>query len=40
MATITLPATTAAAIMGVHGAARLELRTVNGSTFDVAVRAE
>ena len=40
MATIRLPATSAAAIVGVHGAARLELRTVNGNTFNVAVRAE
>jgi thiosulfate dehydrogenase (quinone) len=40
MATITLPATSAAAIIGVHGAAELELRTVNGHIFDVAVRAE
>jgi thiosulfate dehydrogenase [quinone] large subunit len=39
-ATITLPATSAAAILGVHGAAKLELRTVNGNTFNVAVRAE
>jgi thiosulfate dehydrogenase [quinone] large subunit len=40
MATITLPATSAAAIIGLHGAAKLELRTVNGHTFNVAVRAE
>ena len=39
-ATITLPATSAAAILGVHGATKLELRTVNGNTFNVAVRAE
>src|SRR6202045_575586 len=38
MATITLPATSGAAIGGIHGAATLELRTVNGNTFDVAVR--
>src|SRR5882757_169964 len=40
VATIWLPATSAAAIVGVHGAATLELRTVNGNTFNVAVRAE
>jgi thiosulfate dehydrogenase (quinone) len=40
MATITLPATSAAAIIGLHGAAKLELRTVNGHTFNVAVRAD
>jgi len=40
MATITLPATSAAAIVGVRDAAKLELRTVNGHTFNVAVRAE
>jgi uncharacterized membrane protein YphA (DoxX/SURF4 family) len=38
MATITLPATSAAEIGGVHGAATLELRTVNGNAFNVAVR--
>ena len=38
MATITLPATSAAEIGGVHGAATLELHTVNGNTFNVAVR--
>jgi thiosulfate dehydrogenase (quinone) len=38
MATIMLPATSAAEIGGVHGAATLELRTVNGNTFNVAVR--
>jgi uncharacterized membrane protein YphA (DoxX/SURF4 family) len=38
MATITLPATSGAEIGGIHGAATLELRTVNGNTFDVAVR--
>jgi hypothetical protein len=37
MATITLPATRAAQIGGVHGAATLELRTVNGNAFNVAV---
>jgi TQO small subunit DoxA len=37
-ATITLPATSAAGIGGVHGAATLELRTVNGNSFKVAVR--
>lgn len=40
MATITLPATSAAAIVGVDGAARLELRTVNGHAFNVAVLAK
>ena len=38
MATITLPATSAADIGGVHGASTLELHTVNGNTFTVAVR--
>jgi hypothetical protein len=38
MATITLPATNAAEVGGVHGAATLELRTVNGNTFSVAVK--
>src|SRR5437588_656917 len=38
MATITLPATSAAGIGGVHGASTLELHTVNGNTFTVAVR--
>jgi thiosulfate dehydrogenase [quinone] large subunit len=38
IATITLPPTSAAEIGGVHGAAILELRTVNGNTFNVAVR--
>ena len=38
MATITLPATGAANIAAIHGGATLELRTVNGNTFDVAVR--
>jgi thiosulfate dehydrogenase (quinone) len=38
MATVTLPATSAAEIGGVHGAATLELRTVNGNIFSVAVR--
>jgi hypothetical protein len=32
--------TRAAAIIGIHGAAKLELRTVNGSAFNVAVSAE
>ena len=36
MATIILPATSAAAIGGIHGATTLELRTVNGNTFNVA----
>jgi hypothetical protein len=39
-ATITLPATSAAAIIGIHGAAQLELRTVNGNAFNIAVSAE
>jgi thiosulfate dehydrogenase (quinone) len=38
VATITLPATSAAEIGGIHGAATLQLRTVNGNTFNVAVR--
>jgi thiosulfate dehydrogenase [quinone] large subunit len=38
MATITLPGTNAAGIGRVRGASRLELRTVNGNTFTVAVR--
>jgi thiosulfate dehydrogenase (quinone) len=38
MATVTLPATSVADIGGVHGAATLELRTVNGNTFNVTVR--
>ena len=38
MATVTLPATSAAQIGGVHGAATLELTTVNGNAFSVAVR--
>jgi thiosulfate dehydrogenase (quinone) len=38
MATITLPATNAPKIGGIRGAATLELRTVNGNTFNVAVR--
>jgi len=40
MAKITLPATRAAAVIGVDGAARLELRTVDGRSFNVAVRVE
>jgi hypothetical protein len=39
-ATITLPATSATAIIGIHGAAKLELRTVNGNAFNIAVSAE
>ena len=39
-ATITLPATGAAAIIGIHGPAKLELRTVNGNAFNIAVSAE
>ena len=38
MATVTLPATNAAEVGGVHGAATLELRTVNGNAFSVAVK--
>jgi thiosulfate dehydrogenase (quinone) len=38
MATITLPATSAPKIGGIGGAAMLELRTVNGNTFNAAVR--
>jgi hypothetical protein len=38
MATITPPATSAAKSDGIRGAATLELRTVNGTTFNVAVR--
>lgn len=40
MATITLPATNAAKRGGIRGAAMLELRTVNGNTFNVAIRPE
>jgi thiosulfate dehydrogenase [quinone] large subunit len=39
MATITLPATNAPKIGAIRGAATLELRTVNGNTFSVAVKA-
>jgi thiosulfate dehydrogenase [quinone] large subunit len=38
IATIIMPATSAAEIGGVLGAATLELRTINGNTFSVAVR--
>jgi uncharacterized membrane protein YphA (DoxX/SURF4 family) len=38
-ATITLPAISAA-IIGIHGPAKLELRTVNGNAFNIAVSAE
>jgi uncharacterized membrane protein YphA (DoxX/SURF4 family) len=38
MATITLPAASSADTGGLHSAATLELRTVNGNTFNVAVR--
>jgi len=38
MATITLPATGAAEIGGVHSVATFELRAVNGNIFSVAVR--
>ena len=37
MATVTLPSTSAAGIGGVHGAATLELHTVNENAFSVAV---
>ena len=39
MATITLPALSSAATGRLQSAATLQLRTVNGNTFDVAVRA-
>jgi thiosulfate dehydrogenase [quinone] large subunit len=39
-AIITLPAMSATKIGGIHGAATLELRTVNGNTFTMAVRPE
>jgi len=39
-ATITLPATGNADIASLHSAATLQLRTVNGNTFNVAVRTE
>jgi thiosulfate dehydrogenase (quinone) len=38
MATITLPATSAAKSYGIRSAATLELSTVNGNIFNVAVR--
>jgi thiosulfate dehydrogenase [quinone] large subunit len=38
MATITLPAASGADTGRLHGAATLQLRTVNGNTFDVAIR--
>jgi thiosulfate dehydrogenase [quinone] large subunit len=40
MATITLPAASGAAAGRLQSAATLELRTVNGHTFNVAVRPE
>jgi uncharacterized membrane protein YphA (DoxX/SURF4 family) len=40
MATITLPVASGADTGGVHSAATLQLRTVNGNTFNVAVRPE
>jgi thiosulfate dehydrogenase [quinone] large subunit len=40
MATVTLPAASGADIRDFHSAARLQLHTVNGNTFDVAVRTE
>jgi len=39
MATITLPVTSGADIGRLQSAATLQLRTVNGNTFNVAVRA-
>ena len=39
-ATITLPATSNADIGSLHNAATLQLRTVNGNTFNLAVRPE
>jgi hypothetical protein len=38
MATITLPAASGADTRSLHSAAILQLRTVNGNTFNVAVR--
>jgi thiosulfate dehydrogenase [quinone] large subunit len=40
MATITLPAASGTDPGRLHGAATLQLRTVNGNIFDVAVRPE
>jgi thiosulfate dehydrogenase [quinone] large subunit len=40
VATITLPATGDANLGSLHNAAMLQLRTVNGNTFNVAVRPE
>jgi thiosulfate dehydrogenase [quinone] large subunit len=40
MATITLPVASGADTSRLHSAATLQLRTVNGNTFNVAVRAE
>jgi thiosulfate dehydrogenase (quinone) len=40
VATITLPVTDEANIASLHNAATLELRTVNGKVFNVAVRPE
>jgi thiosulfate dehydrogenase [quinone] large subunit len=38
MATITLPVTSNADPGSLHSAATLQLHTVNGNTFDVAIR--
>jgi thiosulfate dehydrogenase [quinone] large subunit len=40
MATITLPAASGVDIGRIHSAVTLQLRTVNGNTFNVAVRTE
>jgi hypothetical protein len=40
MATITLPAANGADTGSLHSAATLQLRTVNGNTFNLAVRPE
>jgi thiosulfate dehydrogenase [quinone] large subunit len=40
MAMITLPVTSNVDTGSLHNAATLQLRTVNGNAFDVAVRAE
>jgi hypothetical protein len=40
MATITLPAASGADTSSLHSAVTLQLRTVNGNTFNVAVRTE
>jgi thiosulfate dehydrogenase [quinone] large subunit len=40
MATITLPVTSGADTGSLHNAATLQLRTVNGNTFNLTVRTE